>query len=271
MGSAEGWDHLSSSSEALEVIVDSSRLPCYCGQPSGTLTPTIVGASLPFPVWALDARCQLRRSVLQPKSPLHLSPPLPPMPLCPLWPSKPCFIYAHPYRDTHTHTRTHTYTLSSLRRACAVALGWASGQRARFRWECFLDEGPCWSGFCHLSFSLGGRKGGNSGCGWWEWGGGVKWGRGVNRRDAMAIWHQACSLLLFQCSLLDFSSSPLVQAAASSLFDLMIKYSSIYFIWHHWTAKEDKVTLVLMESQSFTANLCCSFLLNSWSRWGPKI
>ena len=58
----------------------------------------------------------------------------------------------------------------------------------------------------------------------------MKWGRGVNRRDAMAIWHQACSLLLFQCSLLDFSSSPLVQAAASSLFDLMIKYSSIYFI-----------------------------------------
>ena len=108
-----------------------------------------------------------------------------------------------------THTQFDTHTLYSLRSPCAVALGWASGQCARFRRECFLDEGPCWSGFCHLSFSLGGRKGRKSGCEWWDWGGEVKFGGwGLNRRDAMAIWHRAGSLLIFQYRLPDFSSCP---------------------------------------------------------------
>lgn len=73
-----GQSHLTSSDEVSEVIVESSRWPAIVNR---LLGPTIVGAHLLFPVWALDTQCQFqcyfyqkkrkKRKYLRPNPPSH--------------------------------------------------------------------------------------------------------------------------------------------------------------------------------------------------------
>lgn len=101
---------------------------------------------------------------------------------------------APPSPASFIHTHRHTHHVQPLSLLSLLSCGVWVGERA----ACPFVEGVLpwwglsWSGFCHLSFSLGGRKGGNSGGGRWEQG---AWrSGGVNRTNAMAIWHPACSL-----------------------------------------------------------------------------
>lgn len=58
---------------------------------------------------------------------------------------------------------------------------------------------------------------------------GAGWSWGVDRREAMAIWHQACSLLLFSIASQISQVVLLVQAVVTSLFDLIIIIVSYCF------------------------------------------